>query len=512
VPPVARRHVDIAFIAVTVGLVSLILVTVPARVPLTPYVYASGAADLKAVSESLKRIELPEWNPYLGGGYPLTPTPCYLLYGLNRATLFLAALALTIAAYRAFSSRLLAALLTLPGLAATIYTLHPGPSLATCYLAGLIKDSPVLRVLGSFAIPELALCTELALRRPSGWVVLASTACVVDIIAAYFGEVLGSFLLPPARNPWLIAYALLILATIPVAAGLAYVIHMATTRPPRTPSRRRWAATTAATLAMSVASLVHPGSLVFLAFPLLIALREILRRTDAYLNRLELRHPLALPVALILIISYAPVNSFLLSKLAEPRLTTLGQKVVGSGATAILSPDPWFTEVTERVLRGRPVANPPFLSSTPTTAGFAMLLRGLGDYRYMLLAPPIASWSVDVRLRLIVPRIASPGYLAASSADQQVLVEEWERVFRGPTAQEPKVVTPRTISGHGLVAQSCGAWWKHCRRGPFGLMVTHGAARYDRPTAPLSTLLALFSAGSAAITEVRRSRRRGAEA
>ncbi|WP_456467435.1 hypothetical protein [Methanopyrus sp.] len=495
-----RRHVDAIALGSMASLVLIFLALVPLRVPLFPYVYASGVANLKAVAESLRAHELPEWNPYLGGGYPLSPTPYYLLYGLGRSTTLLAVLAVSLCTYLAFRSRLLAATLALPSLAAVAYTLHPAPALVVCYLAGLATGSPARRTLGSLALPELALCVELALRSPSPWPLIASLACTADDLASYLAESINRMATSAILSPLTIAYCLGISVSLAVTVTLGYLLHRAL--------GTRWKAPALLACVLAAASLLHPGLVMGLAFPYVLALSEALRYADSVLAGLERRHRRVLASAALMSLTFIPLNMAELSYLAKPRMTIAGSVTVGSGsAVAVVSSDPWFTEVVHHVLRGRPVVNPPFLSTTPATATFAILMTQVGDSRYVAFTPSSSVEPRVLQLKLKILRIVSPGHLAAQSSDQLTLAYEWSRLNGIKPVSEPLVLTPRTLSGHGLVAQSFSPWWKphsHRRPGPAGLMVLNGRVRYDRPTAPFSLLLALLSITAAAVRPMKR--------
>ncbi len=496
-PPLTRRGVD-AIALTSLALISLIFLTeVPLHVPLTPYLYVTGAANLKAVTESLRARELPEWNPYLGGGYPLAPTPYYLLYGLGKWTLIPTLLALSAWTYRAWRSRLLAAIASVTGLTASLYTLSPAPALLSCYLAGLAADSPARRALGSLFSPELALSVELSLRRASPWPILVSASCAADDALA---------LLYPATVQFtgitLISHLTILTVALLATSATSYFLSRTI--------NTRWKAPMALSAGMSVASLMYPGAALSLAFPYTVLLSWVLRRADLTLSRLERRYrPMLLTAALTpLTLTQAALAP--LSTLSEPRMTVAGTITVGPGgpgvATAIVSSDPWFTEVVRRVLRGEVVVNPPSVSTTPASTTLALLMRQVGDTRYLTVNPTAAPAMVLPRFE--VARIVSPSRLAIRSLDQATLATEWVRRNRGARIlREPRAVTPRTILGHGLVAQSFSPWWRPAanrRPGPGGLMILHGRVRYDRPTAPVSLLLTL--AGVAAAIPARKRR------
>ena len=309
-PLPTRRHVDAVALGSMAVLVLIFLALVPLRVPLVPYAYASGVANLKAVAESLRAHELPEWNPYLGGGYPLTPSAYYLLYGLGRSTTLLAVLAVSLCTYLAFRSRLLAAVLALPALAAAAYTLHPAPALVACYLAGLATDSPARRTLGSFALPELALCVELALRSPSPWPLIASLACTADDLASYLAESASRTTTSAVLSPLTIAYCLGVSVSLAATVALGYLLH-------RTLGTR-WKAPALPAGVLATASLLQPGLAAGLAFPYVLVLSETLRYADSVLAELERRHRRVLASAALVSLTFVPLNMAALSYLRSP--------------------------------------------------------------------------------------------------------------------------------------------------------------------------------------------------
>ncbi|MEO2241987.1 MAG: hypothetical protein ABGY09_07980 [Euryarchaeota archaeon] len=497
-PPLTRRGVDALALA-SLALISLVFLTeVPLHVPLTPYLYASGVANLKAVAESLRARELPEWNPYLGGGYPLTPTPYYLLYGLGKWTLIPTLLALSAWTYRAWRSRFLATLASVTGLATSLYTLSPAPALLFCYLAGLTSNSPARRTLGSLSSPELALSVELSLRRASPWPILVSASCVADDILALPHPTTAQF-----TGMTLLSYLAILTAALLATSITSYFLSRTI--------NTRWKAPTAFSAGMSAVSLLHPGAALSLAFPYTVLLSWALRRVDLTLSRLERQHRPVLLAAALTPLALTQATLAPLSTLSGPRMAVVGSVTVGPVgpeiATAIVSSDPWFTEVVRRVLRGEVVANPPSISTTPAATTLALLMRQVGDTRYLTVNPTTAPATVLPRFEVV--RIVSPGRLAVRSLDQVTLATEWIRRNQGTRIlREPRVITPRTLLGHGLVAQSFSPWWKPAanrRPGPGGLMILHGRVRYDRPTAPVSLLLTLVGVTAAIPARKRRT-------
>ncbi|WP_456482157.1 hypothetical protein [Methanopyrus sp.] len=462
-----RYTVEVVLLVV---LVVVACSVVPRGFPTVPYLSVVSLSSLKAASESVGSGELPEWDPYLGGGRPLAPTPYYLLYGFGRVGLAVLTSILSILALIPNVSGFLRVVMMLGSAAVGLLVPSPLPVLVTLYVLGLVGNCQLCRAVGALGIPDVAFCLELGREDPSAAVLTVSAACLIDSLVAMLGA--GSRVLPSVITVLTVSFVmavlvLLALATLVVLRG----IH---------PELARWKRVGVSAVLLSVAQVCLYTAPTALSAPAVLVSALVLKYVDrSILSRLE-----GVRVAKTLV-SLAIASAFVscLHAVSHPKFTVVGEVSFGSGMKYVLSPDPRFTECVKAVSRGEPVWDAP-LPLCPHWAPAALLGDRLGDPR--VVPPPFPAPDLPVLPGVKVVLVASPPRWAESSSNCLELVRSFPRPFGG--VEPPHLETPREIRGRGLVGQVYDLWWRgavDCK----GLLSVTGKATYDRPSAPLSVLL-----------------------
>ncbi|HII69860.1 hypothetical protein [Methanopyrus kandleri] len=471
------------------------LVIIPEDVPTIPYVSLISISSIKAAHDSLRSGELPQWNPYLGGGFPLAPTPYYLLHALGRTGLIIAILLLSVLVLLLASNvnNMLRVVITLPAVLLSLIIPSPLPLILASYALGFIGNNPLLRTVGSIGIPDVALSIELGIRNPSLPVLLASSACLVDCLVATFGAV-PLLTSRPGPIPLLLILLITVVAILPALMALAMLGRIY-------PDYRWKFSGITAIILFGVQTYLHelPTALAtpIILFSLLVLKNfntHLDRRISVRLNRVS--KPLRFLTALMLVLFFIVICSVL----ATPRFAVVGYKVVGSrtGMEYIISSDPWFSECVKRVLSGHPIWNTP-LPTDPHMGPASLLGYELGDPRAV---PPLyPTKQLEVQPRVVAPLISSPSSWAETSLHALQLAEAV--ASRGASVGEPRLNTPTEIRGYGLVGQVYDLWWKGgTHRGL--LLQVNGRAVYERPSAWPSVVLTLMSIAVAAIETAKR--------
>ncbi len=470
--------------AVLALLTIITAIVVPKDFPTVPYLSVISISSLKASSDSMRFGELPEWDPYLGGGRPLAPTPYYMFYAFGRVSLLLLILGLSMLILVSKGvSKLLRTLVALGSTTVGLVIPSPLLPLVAVYILGVISNCPLRRAIGSVGIPDIAFCIEVSRKNPSLAVLMVSSACLADIILALLGT--ESRAAPSLITALFITKATL-LSTL-ITFGVSLVIK-------NIGSTYNWKRVGISSIVLSIVQICLYAIPTASITPLVIISTLGIKYIDRWLLfKFENVRSLRLIVSVIMAILFI----FTLSEVSHPKFTVSKEISIGSGMKYIISPDPWFTECVKTISAGEPVWNAP-IPFEHHLAPASLLGCRLGDPR--ALSPPFPTSPILIQPSVKLVLVSSPPRWAELSAESLELVKT---LRPHSSVREPHLTTPRSIRGHGPVGQIYDRWWFRATS-KRGLLVVDGKATYNRPSAPISTILAFLSIVMAVIEVSRR--------
>jgi len=158
------RILEVSILAISVVVYSQI----PNDFPLLPNISFTEISNHLCVYRSFKSLEIPEWNPYLGGGFPLSPSSKYtFFYGIDRTTFAVLMSILTLICLIVEGSNKLSSILIFSFYVISLITYSPVP-MSICLLSvGIINNSRVARIISTMITPGLSLLYELSIKNPS---------------------------------------------------------------------------------------------------------------------------------------------------------------------------------------------------------------------------------------------------------------------------------------------------------------------------------------------------------
>ncbi|WP_457614137.1 hypothetical protein [Methanopyrus sp.] len=467
------------------AVLTLIFLIIPYDFPTVPYLSFYSISLIKAAKESLKHYDIPQWNPYIGGGFDIAPTSYYILYALGRPGIILLTFMIAVLSIIVPNvSRIIKLILILPSASLSMLIPSMLPIIISVYILGFIAESPFLRSIGSLGIPFTAFTLEMSIQNPSISVLLISLSCIFDIVAAYlydvhFVDIINAilFTLPPA---FLAFFQIKILEKIIPK----YKWNIAIIAIPL--------------LALVQIIMLYPTTIFYNIILLSITLLKLI---DAYISSIEVINNHLNYVSLYFSVLILFTSSAAIYTLSAPKFTVVKYKHLRApGPIYVISPDIWFTECTKLIVKGHPVWNSPIPNLAKLCYSY-MLGVTIGDPRLFLTIIPVVGSYNRIKPNILIPIVISPpSWSEKLSVSERIAVHAVK--LRQLVVHDFKLVSPNEIKGRGLLGQLYSPWWwgSKCR---YGLMYIRGTAHYYRPSALVSLILSISGITIAAVSAAR---------
>ncbi len=430
--------------------------------------------------KSFKNMEIPEWNPYLGGGFPLSPSSKYTyFYGINRTTFAILMTILTLICLIVEGFDKLSSIFIFSFYTTSLLTYSPVP-MSICLLSvGVVNNSIVARIISTMITPSLSLLYELSIKNPNLIVILSALIGLVDVILAnaYTPHMLALIDNPPTFMEILVnmaVYSLIIIPTI-------IIIYIASKLTTHVNTKRILATYTALFLIMFV-EFSYMSILLASAPIITICILKILRKIKLNSNK---------PTRFIYFLSLVAVEILFISSisaLSSPHVILSEVKTISKGVPLVVTCNPYFDIAVKEILHGKILANPPVVAYTPVGRSIAAFLKSFRATSTTLIGIYPAASTVE-RFKFIVPMYISPKLYTLKSITLYQTCEIVSKVRRNEKLVcYPKIITPREIVCKGLTFQQYSVWWNNCKCWNY-MIVGNGRIYYSRPSAPITVLI-----------------------
>ena len=425
-------------------------------------------------------MEIPEWNPYLGGGFPLSPSSKYTyFYGIDRTTFavlmaILTLICLIVEGFDKLSSVFIFSFYTI-----SLLTYSPVP-MSICLLSvGVVNNSKVARIISSMITPSLSLLYELSIRNPSVIAILSALVGLIDVILAnaYTPHMLAIIDNPPTFMEILVntvVYGLIIIPTI-------IILYVASKLTTNINTKRILIAYAILFLVMFV-EFSYMSILLASAPIITICVLKVLRKIKFNSGK---------PARFIYFLSLVALEILFISTisaLSSPHAILSEVKTIGKGVPLVVTCNTYFDMVVKEIFHGKILANPPVVAYTPVGRSIAAFLKSFRATSTTLIGIYPAASTVE-RFKFIVPMYVSPKLYTLKSVTLYQTCEIVSKVRHNEKlVYYPRIITPREIVCKGLTFQQYSIWWTNCKCWNY-MIVGNGKVYYSRPSALVTVLV-----------------------
>lgn len=450
---------------------------VPNKFPLLPYLSTTEISNHLCVYKSLKNFEIPEWNPYLGGGFPLSPSTRYtFFYGINRVTFALIVSALTLMCLVAERTKRASSIVVMLSYLTSLLSYSPVP-IGICMLAvGIINNSKIIRMISSMIIPSLSLIYELSLKDKSIIVILSSLVGVADVILA---NAFSPHAIPIIDNPPTaveiavnsLVYLLIFVPSFIIIYALSKVISKINSR----------------TILISyiVMFLINFIECTYTSI-MLASAPIVLISAMKVLRKVKLEGSLS-TIYNLSIISTGLIIVGTISMCSSPHAAISHVKVLGEGVPIVITANPYFDIVNSYIYKNEIVANPPSVPFTPLSRSASSFLNSIKATSPLPLGI-YPTTHIDTKFKFLIPVYISPKIYTLKSVTFTQACEIIKNIENRAKVKDPIVISPRIIRCNGLTFQQYSIWWSHAKFYDY-MIYSHGNILYNRPSAESSILL-----------------------